>query len=71
MKKLTEKEELIYKTIKEFITTNGYSPSMRELCKLTKIKSTASISNYLESLKDKGYITYIPNKNRTVRVIEK
>lgn len=68
---LTEKEEKVYKAIKEFITTNGYSPSIRELCKLTNLKSPASVSDYLESLKDKGYITYIPNKNRTVRMIER
>ena len=70
MRKLNKKEQQVYEAINEFIVKFGYSPSYRELCELTKIKSTASVLNYIHTLAKKGYITYMPNLNRTIRIIE-
>ena len=44
MEKLTNKQEKILTTIKKFIADNGYSPSIRELCTLCNLSSTATIN---------------------------
>ena len=69
MRKLTDGEEHVYEKIKEFININGYSPTIRELCKTTRYTSPATICSYLMRLRDKEYISYVDNKNRTIRII--
>lgn len=67
---LSEKQLILLKAIKKFINNKGYSPSVRELCKMTKKKSPATIKAMLDILKAKGYVDFKPNKNRTLRVIK-
>ena len=67
---LSEKQLILLKAIKKFIDKKGYSPSVRELCKMTKKKSPATIKAMLDILKDKGYVDFKHNKNRTLRVIK-
>lgn len=67
---MSSKEKEILNIIKTFVEENKYSPSIRELCKFSKLKSTASVHSYLKRLKEKGYIDYMSNKNRTLRVIK-
>lgn len=68
--KLTDKQQRIYEIIKKFIEKNGYSPSVREIAKIAEVNSTGTIQEYIYKLKKKGYINYIPNKNRTIRIIK-
>lgn len=68
MRDLTEKQKRIYEIIKRFIEKNGYSPTVREIMKKAKLNSPATIQNYINILKDKGYITNTENKNRTIRI---
>lgn len=70
MEELTEKQSLMYNTIKSYILHYGYSPTFRELCIKTGIKSVATIDYYLKVLKSKGYIDYEYNKNRTMRILK-
>ena len=63
---LTEKEKKFYETIYKFINDNGYSPTIRELCKLLNYKSTKTIYNYLKVLKNKNYINYQKKKKRSI-----
>ena len=70
MKTLTEKQEFIFDCIKDFIKENEYSPSIRELCEIANLKSPASVFSHLVKLRDKGYITYVDGKNRTIRIIK-
>lgn len=70
MQELTNKQQELYKTIKEFIDENGYAPTVRELCKLTNNKSTGSTFDKLKKLKNKGYITYTEHKFRTIRIVK-
>jgi len=68
--RLTQKQENIYNIIKQFINKNGYSPTFREIAKIAKLNSSGTIQEYIYKLKKKGYINYIPNKNRTIRIIK-
>lgn len=70
MKDLTPKQLKIYRIIKDFIDRNGYSPSVREIANFANLSSPATIQEHIKKLKDKGYITYIENKTRTIRVIK-
>lgn len=54
---MNEKQKEILEIIKTFIKENGYSPTIREICKLANIKSTASVHGHIKKLKDEGHIT--------------
>lgn len=69
MERLTKDQEEVLEKIKLFILKNGYSPSIRELCFFTNKNSPATIHYHLKHLKEKGYITYVEGKNRTIRVL--
>lgn len=70
-KPLTPKQLKIYRIIIEFIDKKGYSPTLREIAHLANLKSPATIQSHLNNLLDKGYITFEPYKNRTIRIKEK
>lgn len=68
MEKLTNKQEQILTTIKKFIAKNGYSPSIRELCSLCNLSSTATMFVHLKNLTTKGYINQAGSKSRTIEL---
>jgi len=65
---MTEKQEKIYNIIKEFIASNGYAPTIRELCEITGLSSTSTIHSHLKKLCDNGYISYIHDKKRSIKI---
>ena len=67
--KLTTKQTEVYNLIKKFIKEKGYSPTIRELCKILGLNSSASIHRHLKILKQKGYITYEEGKSRTIKIL--
>ena len=66
MEKLTTKQEQILTEIKKFIASKGYAPTIRELCKLCNLNSTATMFVHLKNLTNKGYISQAENKFRTI-----
>ena len=68
MEKLTNKQEKILTSIKKFIADNGYSPSIRELCTLCNLSSTATMFVHLKNLTSKGYINQAGSKSRTIEL---
>lgn len=68
MEKLTSKQEQILTSIKKFIADNGYSPSIRELCNLCNLSSTATMFVHLKNLTSKGYINQAGSKSRTIEL---
>ena len=69
MEKLTRKQEEVLTEIKKFIAKNGYSPSVRELCELLNLSSTATVFVHMKHLTNKGYIKQVDNKFRTLEVL--
>lgn len=63
-------QKMVYEAITGFIKENGYSPTIRELCKITGKRSTATIHHHLKVLKEQGYIDYKVKSNRTIRIIK-
>lgn len=66
---MTNSEREIYAAIKEFITRNGYSPTVREIGEIVGLKSSSSVHDYLLRIKEQGYITFEPYQPRTLRVL--
>lgn len=56
----------LYEVIHNFIEQNGFSPSIREICKLMGISSISTVLNYLESLEEGGYIKRKAKTSRSI-----
>ncbi len=68
MEKLTGKQCLVLKEIKKFMAEKGFPPTVRELCNITNLSSTATIQAHLNNLQEKGYIKKDKDKNRTIEL---
>jgi len=69
MQPLTKKQEEVLTAIKKFIAKNGYSPSVREVCELMNLSSTATVFVHMRHLMNKGYLKQTDNKFRTLEVL--
>lgn len=55
-KKLTEKQEKVLEAIEDFVLTNGYSPTIRQLGELLGIANPSAVFKHILSLEKKGYL---------------
>src|SRR5687767_12996901 len=62
-------ERRILDFIVDYLRRNTYQPSIREIARRFGIKSTKTVSEYLQSLADKGWIERDPSRSRGVRVL--
>ncbi len=60
----------VLKVIAKYIDKNKISPSTREICELTEVKSTQTIHRRLKILEEFGYIKKQDNIPRSIRVTE-
>ena len=67
---MTEKQEKIYNAIKSFISEFGYAPTVREIGEIVNLKSPSSVHEHLLALEEKGYITQLKGKSRTIRIVK-
>ena len=66
---LTPIERKVYSYLLDFLAENTYQPSIREIGKKFRIKSTKTVSDLLQSLSSKGYIERDPSRSRGVRIV--
>jgi repressor LexA len=66
---LTPLERRVYHYLLDFLSENTYQPSVREIGRRFKIKSTKSVAEVLQALAEKGYIERNGNRSRGVRII--
>ena len=66
---LTAIERKVYHYLLDFLAENTYQPSIREIGKRFRIKSTKTVSDLLQSLAEKGYIQRDPSRSRGVRLL--
>lgn len=62
------KREKIFNFIHDYVQTNNYPPSIREICKALNISSTATVAYNIDKLKDEGRLSKTSFKNRTLSV---
>lgn len=67
METLTKKQKEILNYISEFIFSEGYSPSYREIAKNFGFSSVATVAEHVNNLKTKGYLD---TENGLARSIE-
>jgi repressor LexA len=66
---LSKLESSIYQYLLDFTAEHTYQPSIRDIGKQFKIKSTKTVSDLLQSLANKGYIERDPTRSRGVRLV--
>lgn len=66
-----DKTDLVYNYIVEFISANGYPPTVREICNHVKLDSTSSVVYHLKKLEEAGKIIRNGNKNRAIELTDK
>ena len=69
--KLQEKINNVYVFITNYINNNGFPPSVREICRSLKIKSTATVYDYISTLQNQGLLNKSPMKKRAISVADK
>lgn len=53
---LTKKQKGILDFVRKFIDDNGYAPSYREIGAHFELSSVSTVAEYIETLKNKGYL---------------
>jgi repressor LexA len=66
---LTQLEQRVYHYLIDFLAANTYQPSIREIARKFRIKSTKTVSDLLHSLEAKGYIERDESRSRGVRLL--
>jgi repressor LexA len=66
---LTKLERRILDYLVDYLRRNTYQPSIREIGRRFDIKSTKTVSEYLQSLADKGWIERDPSRSRGVKLL--
>ncbi len=66
---LTQLERRVYHYMIDFLAENTYQPSIREIAKKFRIKSTKTVSDLLHALETKGYIERDESRSRGVRLL--
>jgi repressor LexA len=66
---LTKLESSVYQYLLDFTAEHTYQPSIRDIGREFKIKSTKTVSDLLQSLAKKGYIERDPSRSRGVKLV--
>jgi repressor LexA len=66
---LSKIERRILDYLIDYLRKNTYQPSIREIGKRFGIKSTKTVSEYLQTLADKGYIEREASRSRGVKIL--
>jgi repressor LexA len=66
---LNELERKVLDYIVDYLRSNTYQPSIREIGREFAIRSTKTVSELLQSLANKGWIERDPSRSRGVRVL--
>jgi repressor LexA len=69
MESLTTLERRVYHYLIDFLAENTYQPSVREIGRRFKLKSTKTVVDILQSLALKGYVTREAGRSRGLRLL--
>lgn len=67
---MTQKQKVILDIIKAFWAEHGYAPSYQVIADASGIKSKGEVFRVLGALQERGYITRLPRRARSVRVVD-
>ena len=63
---VNKKQEEILNYIDKTIKSNGYSPTVREICEAVGLKSTSTVQYHLKKLIDLGFLNKSENISRSI-----
>ena len=66
-----DKTQQVYNFIEEYIFSNNYPPTVREIGEKLNLDSTSSVVYHLKKLENMGKITRNGNKNRAIELTDK
>ena len=66
-----DKTQQVYNFIEEYIFSNNYPPTVREIGEKLNLDSTSSVVYHLKKLESMGKITRNGNKNRAIELTDK
>ena len=66
---LTKKQLKFLKVIKDFVASNGYSPSYEEMKQMNDMRSKSNVHAYVYNLKKRGYLDIIRHSKRSIVVL--
>lgn len=69
VKRRLERQQEIYDFLMQYITKNGFAPSVKEICDAVGYKSTSSVFNHLVMLEMTGKIEVKYNTARAIRLV--
>jgi repressor LexA len=67
---LSQLERRVYHYMIDFLAENTYQPSIREIARKFRIKSTKTVSDLLHALENKGFIERDESRSRGVRLLD-
>ncbi|GFO66584.1 LexA repressor 1 [Geomonas limicola] len=56
MERLTPRQQEVLEIVTDYIASNGYPPSLREIGKCLSVSGTLGVMKHLEALEKKGYL---------------
>lgn len=69
LEELTTKQSIVLTFIKKYIAKYGISPTVREISNGIGLNSPSTVCVHVEHLKQKGYLTTVNKKFRTIRLL--
>jgi len=67
---LTRRQREVLNVIQEFITRNGYSPSLEEIGSALGLSSVATVHKHVTHLVEKGLVRRVWNQNRSIEIVD-
>jgi repressor LexA len=67
---MTRRQKEILAFIKEFLASNGYSPTLEEIARRFGISSVNAVYKHLKSLEQRGHIRRLSNHARSIQLVE-
>jgi repressor LexA len=66
---MTRKQKEALDFIKFYWLDKGYAPSYNDISEAIGVKSKSGINRLITALKERGWVDFIPNKARSIRVL--
>src|SRR5512135_634306 len=67
---LTRRQREVVDVIRDFISRNGYSPSLEEIGKALGLSSVATVHKHVTHLVQKGLVRRVWNQNRSIELVQ-
>ncbi len=66
---LTRRQREVLDVIRDFISRNGYSPSLEEIGTSLGLSSVATVHKHVSHLVEKGFVRRVWNQNRSIELV--